>query len=127
MSKAPIYMAEACNNLGVIVEKRGQVAEALALYVRAAQRPGFAPAHYNQGLLFKRQGDLANAQKSFGAALEAQPDFPEACYSLGLLFQGQGKLAEAEAQYRRALSLRPGYRSAAARLSELQQARQSGR
>ena len=66
------------NNLGVLYEKQGKIAEAEAMYLRA----------------------LAGCEKTWGSD---HTSTLETVNILGILYSDQGKMAEAEAMYLRAL------------------------
>ncbi len=116
-AKPLYYYAESCNNLGVIYERRGELAEAELLYVRALRlRPDFTEAVYNLGVVYKKQKKVAEAEVQFLRVLRLRPGLPEAHFNLGATYERQGRLADAEAQYERALTGRPGYGKARERL-----------
>jgi tetratricopeptide (TPR) repeat protein len=106
-------IAEAHNNLGVVLRGQGQLDEAVARFEQALQlRPNYVEAHSNLGATLKQQGKLQLAQARFEQALAIRPDYAEAHNNLGNVLLAQDKLDEAAACYERALALRPGYAEA---------------
>jgi predicted CXXCH cytochrome family protein len=96
-------------NLGVLAERRGEVADALQEY-RTALRlgPEFVPALNNLALLEHAQGNSSEAEQRFRRIIELQPDFAAAHYSLGLLLAEQhNRLSEAIEEMATAVRLDP--------------------
>lgn len=86
-------------NLGVLLEKRGDLKGALAAYKRADRR-GDVNGSFNLGCLLAEMGDLVGAQ----AALQRADERGDACgaSNLGVLLERQGDLDGALAAYGRA-------------------------
>lgn len=100
--------AEACNNLGLLLQSSGRLPEAEAVFRRAVElRPAYPDAHHNLGNLLKDSGRPVDAEATYRRALALKPDYAEAHNNLGILLKRDGRLAEAEATYRRALALQP--------------------
>ena len=53
------------------------------------QRPTYTIALLNLGNLYRRQGNLADAEKFLNRAHEIEPDDPEVNYNLGMLYARQ--------------------------------------
>ena len=105
----PTY-AEAHNNMGVVLQDQGKLAEAITAYHRALEiNPAFAEAHNNMGNALKEQGKLAEAISAYHRALEINPAFAEAHYNLGNALRDLGRLEEAETSYRQAIAIKPDY------------------
>ncbi len=101
------------NNLGVALQSKGRLDEALGHYRQALRlNPGDVEVHNNLGFALQAQGRLDEAIHHFHQALQVEPDFAEALYNLGNVLQSQGKLNEAISRYRRALQARPSYAEA---------------
>jgi predicted O-linked N-acetylglucosamine transferase (SPINDLY family) len=101
--------AEAHNNLGVVLQERGQLDGALASYRNALMiDPGFVEAHYNLGNVLSELGRLEEAVASYGNALKFNPDIAVIHSNLGAALQELGRLDEALSCCRRALELEPG-------------------
>jgi tetratricopeptide (TPR) repeat protein len=109
------------NDLGILFEQQGRLAEAKAFYIRALAGCGkvLGPEHIstlntinNLGILFWRQGKLAESEAFYMRALSVREKVlgPEhistldTLNNLGVLFEKQGRLAKAESSYERALS-----------------------
>lgn len=102
------HLADAHNNLGVVLMAQGQLAEAAASYQKAISlQPGHPNAHYNLGNAFKDQGRLDEAVASYKKAVLLTPDNAELHNNLGDVLQTQDKLTEAIASYRKALRINP--------------------
>jgi len=103
-------LAEAQNNLGVILRQQGQGEKARACFQHAiAAKPGYAEAHYNLGRVFKDRGKWAEAAQCFQKALSLQPDSLNAHLSLASAQITMGMFDEAVSCYEKILSLHPGY------------------
>jgi tetratricopeptide (TPR) repeat protein len=64
-------------------------------------------AHYNLGLLLRREGKLDEAIEHYRAAIQLSPDYVDALNNLGNALALKGQTAEATEYYRRALQIRP--------------------
>lgn len=86
----------------------GQSDKALELMNQAAgANPEDAGAQFNKGILLFNQGDTADAQKAFEAAIAADPELAEAHYYLATILVGQNKVSEAVEQLEKYLSMNP--------------------
>ena len=100
--------ADAANNLGVLLKRRGDAAGALRRYRQAlAAAPGHADAGWNLGRALLEAGELDEAFLHLRRAAAARPGW-EGWHMLGRACQERGDLAGAEAAYDRALAARPG-------------------
>jgi hypothetical protein len=88
----------ACN-LGVLLERRGDLEGAEAAYRRADER-GHATGACYLGVLLERRGDLEGAEAAFRRADER--GFGAGAYNLGLLLKRRGDLEGAKAARERA-------------------------
>jgi tetratricopeptide (TPR) repeat protein len=71
--------AEQLNDLGVLYEREGRLADAAWAYQRAIWRePRFAPAYVNLGNVLRRQGKTAEARLRYRQAMNADPHSFEA-------------------------------------------------
>lgn len=107
--------ALAHNNLGTILARRGQSAEAITHYRRALDaKPDYAEAESNLGAeLAKFPGREREAVTHFEAALRIRPDSHVAHDNLANeLAVIPGRWAEAERHFLRALELNPKYAKA---------------
>jgi tetratricopeptide (TPR) repeat protein len=64
-------------------------------------------AHYNLGIILKRQGKLNEAATEYNIAMSLNPGNPDAHCNLGGVLQDQGKLKEAMTEYQVAAMLAP--------------------
>ena len=103
-------LAEACNNLGAVLSKRGQLDTAMELYREAlGLNPGDADAHYNLGMALAGKGQTNEAIAQFEKALKRKPDLAEAHFTLATLLVSAGRPDQAILHYRQALELDPAF------------------
>ncbi len=130
-SNPEIALAE--NNLGYIVERRGELDEALKRYTHAVQiRPRYVEAQINLGNVYMRKAQtlkpmdvqmfnnlIDEGLKHYRTAIEVRPDFELSYVNLGTGLMLRGDFAEAEANFRTALKIAPNYAEAYAKLGEV--------
>jgi len=68
-------------------------------------KPDHLAAHFNLGVLYKRQGRYEDARNEFRRVLDLSPDLAAAWFQLGSTYQAQGFWDEAEDAYLRAREL----------------------
>ncbi len=107
-----------------VMHKAGRLAEAIALYAKAAAlKPDYAEAHNNLGNALVETGRFAEAAASLGQAAELRPDLAAIHSNLGLALARLKRFEEAAACHRRALHLdpamAPAYSNLAMTLREL--------
>ena len=96
--------------LGVALESRGKVQEALDQYlVVLGLQPGNPMAHYRAGMMLARLNKPHEAIQHYVNTAGIAPDFVEVYGNLGLLLAQQGDLANALKYYRKALELNPNW------------------
>lgn len=106
-------LAEALNNLGVLVRERGALDEAVALLVRATRaNPHSASAHANLALAFEDAGDGEGAKREYASALEIEPNDAMVRANYGLLLVQLGDSPGAIEHLSRAASAAQGNRAA---------------
>jgi len=65
---------------------------AVRAYRRAiAQRPDFAPAHNNLGVVYRNRGDTRRALECFANAIFADPDYHIAYHNVASIYLGEGE------------------------------------
>jgi tetratricopeptide (TPR) repeat protein len=117
LAKNP-YCWMAHYNLGIVLSKRGEPAQAITHYRQAiALRPSYAEAHYNLGRLLAAKGQLDDAIAHYEKALEINPADAEAHNNLGVTLFGGGRADAAIAHYQKALAIRPDYADASCNLA----------
>jgi serine/threonine-protein kinase len=95
-------------NLGVALDRAGNLADAAAEYRQAAElHPAYFRAHYELGMALQRQGNVVQAVEAYRRALGLQPDCAEAHCDVGAALHELGRPAEAAEEFRRAIQLRP--------------------
>lgn len=98
-------MAEAHNDLGMLLKDSGRHAEAKALFDKALEiNPQLVPAHVNLGNLLQLMEQPDKAETAYRNAIALQPGHASALYNLGLLLAEQGRGPEAEALFRQSLA-----------------------
>lgn len=70
-------------------------------------KPDFAQAWHNLGMIVGREGDLAGAARDFDQAIRFNPYFAEAYENLGVARGMQGDHARAAAAFERSVALKP--------------------
>jgi tetratricopeptide (TPR) repeat protein len=102
---------DALHLCGVLMQQRGEPAQALALIGAAlAAKPRAAPVHsalYNRGNALAALGRLDEALASFDEALALRPDYAAALLNRAQLLQRAGRAREALAGFDRAFALAP--------------------
>jgi protein O-GlcNAc transferase len=103
-------VAEAHNDLGVVLGARGRLAEAAAAFARAAAlRPDYAEAHNNLGAALRRLGKIEEAVAHYERVAALAPDSAGAHNNLANALMELGRLDAAIAHYDRALALAPDF------------------
>jgi len=95
--------AKAANNLGVLRQRRGELAAATACFNEAARiDPGLAEPHVNLGNLMDIQGDSDAAARHYRRALQIDPGYAHAhcCLAQALLAMGQYQTGWEEYEWR---------------------------
>jgi Flp pilus assembly protein TadD len=96
------------NNLGYILELRGQYDEAEAQYDEALRlNPADADAHDNLGGVYIIRGKLGPAEAEFADALRIRPKDTAAENGMGNILALRGRFREATGHYERAVELAP--------------------
>jgi Tfp pilus assembly protein PilF len=109
----PRQVADVKVALGQTLEKRGQVAEAMAAYTEALKAdPSRADACLRQAVLSDQQGQFAESAELYNKALALRPGDPDIYCDMGYSLYLQQRWAEAEMNLRQALALRHDHRRA---------------
>lgn len=100
----------ALNNLGLLCQENGGLAEADDLFRRAIEAGrNFAEAHNNLGNLLKKTGNNSEALEQFRIALAIRPDYAEAWSNMAGAYSAQGRQDEAYRCDQQAITLNPGH------------------
>lgn len=103
--------ADANFNLGVALERSGNLEEAIPHLAKAAvARPNFPEAYYRLGNdLLALGSPLVEVIKQYQQALTLRPHYPEAHYNLGTVLVQQHDTDQAIIEYQRAIEDNPRY------------------
>jgi Flp pilus assembly protein TadD len=82
-----------------------KLAAALGLPTRAES---VSVEHFNLGVIYAKEGNLAGAEEQLRRAVAEEPNHPRTHLELGKVLAREGKTAEAIAAYTRASELEPG-------------------
>jgi len=112
--------AEAHGNLGLLLDRAGQAADAERHYrLSLAANPDLGEIHLNLGVLLTGRKRLDDAEAELRRALQLMPDSAAAWSNLGVLQACRKQEADAELSYRAALALDGGHRLARFNLAYL--------
>ena len=101
------------NNLGISLERQGDLDEAISHYNEALRiNPSFVPAYDNRGKVLLQQGMLDEAMSQFSKALELNSNDAIAHYNMGVALARKGNLDRAITHYTEALEIKPDYAEA---------------
>jgi tetratricopeptide (TPR) repeat protein len=103
----------ALNNLGIALDQKGQIDEAIRQFEAAIRmKPGHPNAHYNLGIALDKKGRTDEAIGQFKESIRLKPDQANARYNLGIVLGRRGQMDEAIRQYQEAIRLKPDYAEA---------------
>jgi predicted O-linked N-acetylglucosamine transferase (SPINDLY family)/ADP-heptose:LPS heptosyltransferase len=102
-------MVPAHNDLGILLQERGEFDQAEVCYRNAIElAPHFAEAMSNLGALLAERGQLEQATEWCGRAIAENGEYADAYNNLGSALVKLDRAGEAEALHRRAIALKPG-------------------
>jgi tetratricopeptide (TPR) repeat protein len=94
-------------NLGILLRRRGELAEAESLLREAVNLDDrLAAAHYQLGVLLEQQDQLPGAQSEIERAAALDPTFADPFYALARIYKRRGETTRAEAAMTTFLRLR---------------------
>jgi tetratricopeptide (TPR) repeat protein len=101
------------NTLGLLLEKKDRLNDAVAAYKRAIELDKNYPvSHYNLGLLYLRLGQPALAQAEIQESLRLRPQNATAWYNLGTTAINRGENEKAISALKKAVEIDPRYTGA---------------
>jgi tetratricopeptide (TPR) repeat protein len=92
-------------DVGAIVVQRRTKVEGQTLSASAYMAPKDARKAYEKGLVAEKKGELANAHRYFGKAVEIYPKYTNAWYQLGTVLQKEHEKDAAHAAFTRATTI----------------------
>ena len=105
--------AEPYNNRGNVLEKLGQLDEAMRDYDKAIQlKPDYVKAYNNRSIVLEQLGQLDEALINCNKAIQLKPDYASAYCIRGIVLEQLGQLEEAVESYDKAIQLKPDYAEA---------------
>ncbi len=100
-------------NLGLLLQSRGKLDEAISHYRQALSVTHDEPRYHNNlAAALAAQGQVDEAIEHFDIALSQQPDNVEACFNLGNALFSKGQKKTAIESYRKVIALRPEHAKA---------------
>jgi tetratricopeptide (TPR) repeat protein len=101
------------NNLGMYLEGKGELREAIAQFSEALRiQPDHLYALNNMGIALANLGNVDEAILRYEQALRISPDFPKAHYNLGIALGRQGRHDEAFRHFAEAVRRQPDFAEA---------------
>jgi tetratricopeptide (TPR) repeat protein len=98
------------NNLGVVLNMRGRIDEAIDHFLKALRlKLNYVEAHYNLGSALEKQGRIDEAISHYLETLRVKPDFEIAHFSLGNALERKGHIDKAIDHYFKALLIKPRF------------------
>ena len=96
------------NNLGVTLEKKGKLDEAIHTYFKAISiNPSFYQAYNNIGNVLRKKGDFTKAIDMFYKAISIEPNYADAHSNLAIILHERGSTNEAIKSYKKVLLFKP--------------------
>ena len=84
--------ADAYNNMGNALKKKGELDAAIDSYKQAIKiNPNYSDAYINIGNALREKGDLDAAIDSFEKALEIKPEYADVAYNIGICLKEKGE------------------------------------
>ena len=96
------------NNLGVTLEKKGRLDDAISTYFKAISiNTSFYQAYNNIGNILRKKGDFTKAINMFYKAISIEPNYIDARSNLAIALQERGRTNESINALKKVLSLKP--------------------
>ena len=107
-------------NAGNKSYKRGDLGTATSYYEKALKYDSeFYLAHFQLGVLQKKQGDSKGAIESLNKVLVINPEHDKTWFTLGTAYESDGNIDLAIEQYKKAIEVNPGYLKAYGNLGKI--------
>jgi tetratricopeptide (TPR) repeat protein len=87
-----------------------------------SKNPGSRAARYSLGVALQMEGQIEEAIRQYGAALQIDPGDPLSHNNMGIALRAQGRLEEAVEHYEAAIGIAPGFAKARTNLGDALQA-----
>ena len=100
----------ALSNLGIALDKKGQIDGAICQFQEALRlRPDSPGAHYDLANALQEKGQLEKAISQYQEAIRLKPNHADDHNNLGNALDKKGQLGEAVRQYEEAIRLKPDH------------------
>ena len=101
---------EASYNLGLLLQEKGEVEQAIKFYnVAIESNPALYLAYYNLGNAYREKEMLSDAILYYSKAIDAKKDFPDAYYNIGVVYEHLFDFENALQNYEYALKYEPNH------------------
>ena len=98
----------AYNNLGIILEKEGQIDKAIVQYHEAIRlKPDLAVAYFNRGSAYSKLSRYQPAIEDFNEATRLKPDYVDVYNNRGVVYVKFGRDQQAIGDFNEAIRLKP--------------------
>ena len=102
--------ARAFNNLGLILQERGEINSAIKLFKDAIKYyPDKFNAFYNLAILLKSEAQLDDAELFIKKAIKLNPKYPSLYYTYANILRDKGDLGKAKLLIEKAIELNPSF------------------
>ena len=108
MEQRPVTDIQPLFQQALAAQRRGDVARAKELYLKALERdPQNADLHNNIGTLYRSTGELDRAEAAYRHAISLNPKLAAAWSNLGVVLDALGRKREATAALQQAIAIDP--------------------
>jgi tetratricopeptide (TPR) repeat protein len=98
----------AYNNLGIILEKKGQIDKAIVQYHEVIRlKPDLAVAYFNRGSAYSKLSRYQPAIEDFNKAARLKPDYADVYNNRGVVYVKLGRDQQAIGDFNEAIRLKP--------------------
>ena len=103
----------AYNNLGAVLDEKGQTDEAVRQFQQATRlKPDLASAYDNLGIALAKKGKIDEAIRQYQEAIRVNPSCADAHDNLGIALGKRGQIDAAISQFQETIRLKPDHAGA---------------